>query len=223
MPCILDMAGSSWIYPVTVFVEFHFLRIMLWCVGGLTLVRHNAWQNITAEWLSGICHDVSIEPPLQPLTGETFEPKTANRQDEAIHARGFWGQRQSAFLDIRVFHPNAPSYCNTSITSLYRHHEAQKKREYGERVREVEQASFTPLVFSTTRGMGREAIVFYRCLADHLSHCGSTSYSQTLAFIRCTLSFSLLRSATMCIHGSRSISHCSSDASPEMGCIHWDY
>ena len=47
--------------------------------------------------------------------------------------------------------------------------------------------------------MGREAIVFYRRLADHLSRRGSTSYSQTLAFIRCTLSFSLLRSATMCI------------------------
>ena len=24
-----------------------------------------------------------------------------------IHARGFWGRRQSAFFDIRVFHPNA--------------------------------------------------------------------------------------------------------------------
>ena len=76
--------------------------------------------------------------------------------------RGFWGRRQSAFLDVRVFHPNAPSYRNFSILSVYRHHELQKKREYGERVREVEQASFTPLVFSTTGGMGREALTFYR-------------------------------------------------------------
>ena len=43
--------------------------------------------------------------------------------------------------------------------------------------------------------MGREAIVFYCRLADHLFRHGSTSYSHTLAFIRCTLSFSLLRSA----------------------------
>ena len=31
---------------------------------------------------------------------------TANRQDEAradIHARGFWGRRQGAFFDVRVF------------------------------------------------------------------------------------------------------------------------
>ena len=33
-------------------------------------------------------------------------------------------------------------------------------------------------------------------------HQGSMSYSSTLAWIRCTLSFSLLRSATMCIRGT---------------------
>ena len=80
---------------------------------------------------------MALEPPLQPLTGEIIAPKTANRQDEAradIHARGFWGQRHSAFFDVGVFHPNTPSYCNTSVPSLYRRHEAQKKREYGDRV-----------------------------------------------------------------------------------------
>ena len=55
-------------------------------------------------------------------------------------------------------------------------------------------ASFTPLVFETTGGMGKEALVFYRHLADWLSRRGhdSMSYSSTLAWIRCTLSFSLL-------------------------------
>ena len=58
-------------------------------------------------------------------------------------------------------------------------HELQKKREYGERVREVEQASFTPLVFSTTGGIGRKALTFYRRLADMLSCHSSTSYRAT--------------------------------------------
>ena len=58
------------------------------------------------------------------------------------------------------------------------------------------------LVFSTTGGMGREALTFYRRLADMLSRHSSTSYSGTLTWIRCTLSFSLLRSATMCIRGT---------------------
>jgi len=80
--------------------------------GGLTFIRHNDIRNITAEWLSKVCYDVAIESPLQPLTGESIEPRSANRQHEAradIHAKGFWGQQQSAFFDVRVFHPNARS------------------------------------------------------------------------------------------------------------------
>ena len=38
-------------------------------------------------------------------------------------------------------------------------------------------------------GMGKEALVFYRRLADRLSRHDSMSYSNTLAWIRCTLSF----------------------------------
>ena len=170
--------------------------------------------------MSKVCSEVAIEPPLQPLSGEIITPKTVNRQDDTradIYACGFWGRRQGAFFDIRVFHPNAPSYRHSSIPAVYRRHELQKKREYGEQVREVELASFTPLVFGTTGGMGKEDVIFYCRLADRLSHQGSMSYSSTLAWIRCTLSFSLLRSATMCIWGTRSISYRNINASPEAG------
>ena len=125
-----------------------------WC-SGLTYIRHNKLHDITAQLLSKVCNDVSIEPPLQPLSGEKLTPRTANQQDDAkadIHAHGFWGRQQSAFFDIRVFQPNAQSNWKTSILSIYRHHELQKKREYGGHIHmhEVELASFTPLVFSTT-------------------------------------------------------------------------
>ena len=69
--------------------------------GGLTFVRHNEIRDLTAEWLNKVCYDVATEPPLQQLSGEAIVPMTANRQDEAradIHARGFWGRRQGAFL-----------------------------------------------------------------------------------------------------------------------------
>ena len=107
----------------------------------------------------------------------------------------FRGGGNVPFFDIRVFRPNAQSYRNTSIPSAYRRHEQQKKREYGDRVREVELASFTPLVFSTTGGMGKEAVTFYRRLAELLSRRNTMTYSSTLAWLRCLLS--LLRSATM--------------------------
>ena len=191
--------------------------------GGLTFVCHIDSRDITAELLSKVCNDVSIKLPLlQSLSGEVITPQSANRQDDAradIHACGFWGRQQNAFFDIRVFHPNAQSYRNTSITSVYRRHEQQKKREYGDRVREVELASFTPLVLSTSGGMGKEAVTFYCHLAELLSKHSTMTYSSTLAWLRCLLSFSLLRSATMCIRGSRSISYRSSDASPEPGLV----
>ena len=36
------------------------------------------------------------------------------------------------------------------LNQIYRQHETEKKRQYASRVLEVEQATFTPLVFSTT-------------------------------------------------------------------------
>ena len=69
--------------------------------GGLFFVHHNEIRDITAEWLNKVCYDVAIEPPLQQLNGEAIVLATANRQDEVcadIHARGFWGRCQSAFL-----------------------------------------------------------------------------------------------------------------------------
>ena len=159
-------------------------------------------------------------PPLLPLTGENIVPLSANRRDDAradIRATGFWGRQQCAFFDIRVFHPNARSYRHSCISSLYRRHELTKKREYGDRIREVENGSFTPLVFATTGGMGREATLFYKHLADQISEKRNTTYSKTMAWIRCTLSFSLLRSAVMCIRGSRSTSHRVPNVSLELG------
>ena len=91
-----------------------------------------------------------------------------------------------------------------------------KKREYGDRVREAELASFTPLVFSPTGGMGREGTVFYRRLANLLADKQDWAYG-TISWVRCVLTFSLLRSAIMCIRGSRYISFRSSFASAEMG------
>ena len=46
----------------------------------------------------------------------------------------------------------------------------QNECSYGQRVRNIEHAVFTPLVLSTSGGMGREATTFYKRLADLLSN-----------------------------------------------------
>ena len=117
--------------------------------GGYLSLRHNELRDLTASMMADVCTDVEVEPKLQPVVDECL-PHCANRSEEArldVRARGLWGtSMQEAFFDVRVFHPFASSHRNTSLTALYRQHE-KKKREYGDRVREVERGCFTPLVF----------------------------------------------------------------------------
>ena len=164
-------------------VSFSTDHAMICPHGGMTIVRHNEIRDLTTDWMNEVCTETEKEPQLQPLSGENFLPRTSNKQEEArvdIKAKGFWSRQQSAFFDVRVFHPNAPSYRNTSITALYRRQEQAKKREYGDRIREVEHASFTPLVFSTTGGLSKETTIAYRRLAELLATKRGTEYGTSL-------------------------------------------
>ena len=68
-------------------------------------------------------------------------------------ARGFWEKQRSVFFDVKVFYPNANSYRDLDLDQTFRQHETEKKRQYASTVLRVEQATFTPLVFSTKGGM----------------------------------------------------------------------
>ena len=99
-------------------------------------------------------------------------------------------------LMSRIFNPSAPS--NQPLPSAYRRHDKEKRRKYQQRVHEVENASFTPLIFTTTGGMGDAATQFYKRLANLLRAKHSLSYGIVMGWLRCKLSFSLLRSAIIC-------------------------
>ena len=68
-------------------------------------------------------------------------------------------------FDVRIFHANADSYRDKGVSQVYILHENQKKKEYEQRVVHVEKASFTPLVYSTTGGMGPLAAIFQKKVA----------------------------------------------------------
>uniref|UniRef100_A0A1X7UBN0 Reverse transcriptase domain-containing protein n=1 Tax=Amphimedon queenslandica TaxID=400682 RepID=A0A1X7UBN0_AMPQE len=62
-------------------------------LGGFTILRHNGVCDLTARLLNEVCHNVTIEPPLQSLFGETLQLKSAITTDNArldIKADGFW-------------------------------------------------------------------------------------------------------------------------------------
>ena len=176
--------------------------------GGFPTIRHNEIRDITAHLMSDVCHNVGIEPPLQHITSETMSYRTANVEEGArldIKAQGFWGNdRQCALFDVRVFNPLAHTYHSLPMATCYRRNEQEKRRAYDQRVRELEHGCFSPLVFSVSGGMGPTAKVVYKKLAAMIVSKHSQPYSQTINWLRCRLSFSLLRSSIMCLRGSRS-------------------
>ena len=179
--------------------------------GGFPSIRHNELRDITAAFMSEICHNVSVEPTLQPLSGEQFQYRSANVEDGArldVSAESFWGRdRRLAYFDIKVFNPLASTYASSPLAQCYRWAELDKKRRYDERIREVERGTFSPLVFSSSGGMGPAATVVYKRIATLISEKRGHPYSHVLYWLRCHLCFSLLRSAVMCLRGSRSSYH----------------
>ena len=88
----------------------------------------------------------------------------------------------------------------------YHQHEGAKHQAYEEPVCEIEHASFSPLVFSTSGGMGASTTVAYKRLAFLLSLKWKTLYCKVMSWLQCRLGFSLLHSAIMCIRDSHSSS-----------------
>ena len=151
-----------------------------------------------------VCHDVAVEPTLQPLTGEELN-RGANTAPDArldVHCRGFWERQRAAFFDIRVCHPNA--YRDLTPNQVYKLHEDEKKRKYASRILEVEQGTLTPLVFTTTGGMSDKCQRYHSRLTELISAKKQENYVTTMAWIRTKVSFAILRTALVCLRGTRS-------------------
>ena len=140
-----------------------------------------------------VCHDVEVEPALQPITGEELA-RDINQAPDArldVHCRGFLERQRTAFFDIRVCHLNADSYRDLSPKQIYRIHENEKKHKDNSRVTEIEQGTFTPMVFTTKGGMADECLRYRE------------SYATTNEWVRAKVSFAILRSALLCLRRSR--------------------
>ena len=156
--------------------------------GGFIIQRHNELHDLEAEMLRMVCNDVE-EPVLQEVTAEALN-HGANKAPDArlfTHARGFWERQRSAFFDVPVCHPNADSYRDLTPKQIYQKQKKEKKRQYAERVMQIEQETFTPLVFTTTGGMVDECVKYHSRLAELIENKKGESYSSTISWIRAQL------------------------------------
>ena len=124
-----------------------------------------------------------------------------------ISSRGFWSGMDNIYFDVRIFNPRISSNSNQTIAKTYEKHERERERKtsYLHRVRvlEVEKSTFTPLVMSTTGGLGREFDKTLKQLADKKATKTGYSYGQCIRYLRLRLSFAMVRSVTTSIRGHR--------------------
>ena len=172
--------------------------------GGYIIMRHNRIRDLEGELMREVCTDVRIEPPLLPLANDQLV--SGNQAENArldVSGIGIWGPMQKTFLDIRVMHPNSPTYINKDIDQVYKTHEREKKRTYNENIIQVEKGSFTPIVVSTFGGMGQEAEKYHKRLAELIAEKRNENYSHVVNYVRTRLRFCLLKSVLTSIRGVR--------------------
>ena len=122
------------------------------------------------------------------VPGQTYKPKDSGEPLTSV-----------PFLISRYLtHTHHPTRGFSFLPVIYAHHERIKWHLYEQRINEVELASFTPLTFSTTGGMGKFA---KGRLAEKIATKTKQLYSSTITWIRCRLNFSLIRSSVSCLRG----------------------
>ena len=118
----------------------------------------------------------------------------------------FWRSGQNAFFDVRITNVDCSSQQNSALKTVLRKHELEKKRNYNRRIMEVEHGTFTPLVFSTSGVMAHECSVFHKTLAEKISEKKNERYEDVVRYLRVKFSFLALKSALLCLRGSRTVS-----------------
>ncbi len=177
--------------------------------GGYAIFRHNIVRDTIAEILKEICKDVNIEPELIPIDSDFNINPSENNAEKArldVSSVGLWSPLERNFMDIRVFHPNAPSYQSKAIQSLYKDHERQKKAAYNSRVVRIEKSTFTPMVFSTFGGMGKECQRALQRAAGRIAAKRKEKYADVMGHISTKIRMCLLRTTLLSVRGSRGTS-----------------
>ena len=178
--------------------------------GGYVIFRHNRIRDTVAKILKEVCIDVKTEPALIPVEADFNRQEIGNKTEGArldVSCLGIWSPLEKTLMDVRIFHPCAPSYMSKSIETLYTDNERSKKRAYNARVINIEKATFVPLVFSTHGGMGKECRTLLKRVATKIADKRGERYAHVINHLTTRLRFSLLRSVLLMLRGTRGSKH----------------
>ena len=135
-----------------------------------------------------MCKDVEIKPPLQPVTEERRAASTLIGYETrpGVRARGFWRNGHDAYFDIRVTNADAESQRLVDIKKVLSKHEKEKKPNSNNRIMNIQQGTFTQLIYNIHGRMGPECAAFHKNIAEYKI---GGNYEKVQTFIRCKLSF----------------------------------
>ena len=133
---------KSWIRQWTLIVD----HALCCSHGGYLGIRHNEVRDLLGQLLDETCPNVSLEPTLQPLSGEQL-PSSSNTTEGARVDIQAGKTARVCLFDVRVFHTHARSYRtrHRTIQQTFRPHEQEKRRAYETRIWQVDGGSFTPV------------------------------------------------------------------------------
>ena len=180
--------------------------------GGLVNERHDDVKKLFALECRRVFSDVGLEPKLAPLEGEqeAFRYKSANRKEDArsdVRVRSFFTRMRNAFFEFRVLYPLAASYLGKNASQLFEEVAQQRRREYRQRIVEVDDGDFTPMIMFTNGSMGPEMTAVIKRLGRMISEKKGRSYAYVITILRAKFAFALARSAVMCLRGTRSVAN----------------
>ena len=167
-------------------------------------MRHNRIRDVEASILQEVCKDVRIEPELLPIGDIPVD--CTNKAEKArldVSAVGIFGPMERTFLDVRVTHANCATYRDKKISKIYEEHEKEKKKSYNQRVVQVEKASFTSLIFTTSGGMAPECTRYHKKVAQLISRKTKEEYSKVMNHLRTRIRFTILKSTLLAVRGER--------------------
>ena len=152
-------------------------------------LKHNSWNQCATMWKSS--QQKGVRSNSNP-----------NRRSQIGHShKRILASGPECFF--RCMHHKRQR--NSPVKNVLRSHELRKKRNYNQRIIQVEHGTLTPLIFSTSGAMGNECQKFHKTLADKISTKNGDKYDDVMRYIRVKISFLVLKATLLCVRGSRTI------------------
>ena len=91
--------------------DFNIFHALTCHSGGLTILRHHEIHDFIANLSTEVCHEVCVEPHLQPLSNESVSTGKNSASNEAMQdwtsQLADFGEEvlEDSFFDVRVFNP----------------------------------------------------------------------------------------------------------------------